>query len=1128
MDCQIRGKSDINEALATMCETEIMEGSNQVFCDQCKKNTDTVLRTAISELPNMLILSLKRFDLDYNTFETVKLNSRCAFGQTLNMKRYTLEGVEAMEQLAQISEETDAMDTGNDDSAMSHLPDEDYEYKLAGVLVHAGIAQGGHYYSFIKDRNPGSEEKWYRFDDEDVTPFDPASIEVECFGGKVKKETKWPNGQVHTVESEQFANALMVFYEKVKITEQPPLALSKDETKNDDTKDVVMTSGYDIFEPDVRKSNATHRWQSFLFDTEFQMFLKGLLGLCRMSSSNGARQVDVGVKSLAPGTAESNVQDSWRKYLIKMLVTFFFDVLLYSHDRPGLKDWIQTLEDIMLVDNDSALSFTRTLASKTRTVSGNWIRTYLLDCPDQVARRAGVRVFGQAIISSLSFPEEQRKLREWVVEWKNYLSRIEKNVGPLPCGFEAIDDSSSIGTILSMLNALIDAIPRTWKYSPELSMFIRNLSSTDHNNGGGIIREAIIESLIPARLLCIIIRQRAPSALRLAFPAATVSLEVAETQMRPEQMQSQQPMGMGGSPGLNNSEMNYQSTPPFDYISLFEALATLMGIHGAIAAPLIVEQDDQGRGRPRIVLSDACTQALRDIFEESCSPSAPGMGRREIEIYLQKTGAAESVPPQQIMDIMAKYPSTMTSDGNGSKGTSFLSLDGFLAYYRDTSQTSEARVSELAFSQWISKYFRPTLPPILNQVRHDLHTFGFRPDLSRRSAETRKIVREGNECPLSSIESVALDVSSYFIESTRGLGKLADLALTSFYLYVVAYGATEQLAEYIVAAATLRINSESLICGTLRGIYSAPSGWMGTETLNAAMLVLKVLASVPDEYQNERINVIMKCHERPTPHIGNSIGLVAAARGFYDVRSSHSFPHEFHYAYDRYVGILKELSTLQSVSQWMKENRVTWGWMERDLFEPIHQMGPGQARGDYSVRRDPDDTGVSLDHHQHSDSDGMPGIQDSEDDEDDESRYEEMDLYHDGPPQLVVQDAGSESVNGVYMKDGYFERAPKFSKLGEYNGSHAMYALFQCNVSNNTKHWYISVIPAKGQPGTNEDVDFYSAPVTTESLEMPPFTGWIKSSKGQDPPPIISYKESAIGDVEPTPTRAPLYGPESR
>jgi Ubiquitin carboxyl-terminal hydrolase len=93
----------------------------------------------------------------------------------------------------------------------THIQDEDYMYELKGVLVHAGIAQGGHYYSFIKERpndskssvsdnntanasstdattaNDGSSSttsaavaaaatgKWYRFDDEDVTVFDPGN-----------------------------------------------------------------------------------------------------------------------------------------------------------------------------------------------------------------------------------------------------------------------------------------------------------------------------------------------------------------------------------------------------------------------------------------------------------------------------------------------------------------------------------------------------------------------------------------------------------------------------------------------------------------------------------------------------------------------------------------------------------------------------------------------------------------------------------------------------------------------------------------------------------------------------------------------------------------------------------------
>lgn len=34
----------------------------------------------------------------------------------------------------------------------------DYLYNLAGILVHAGVAQGGHYYSYIRDRGKSAYE----------------------------------------------------------------------------------------------------------------------------------------------------------------------------------------------------------------------------------------------------------------------------------------------------------------------------------------------------------------------------------------------------------------------------------------------------------------------------------------------------------------------------------------------------------------------------------------------------------------------------------------------------------------------------------------------------------------------------------------------------------------------------------------------------------------------------------------------------------------------------------------------------------------------------------------------------------------------------------------------------------
>lgn len=63
--------------------------------------------------------------------------------------------------------------------------DEQYEYDLIGVTVHTGTADGGHYYSFIKDRTTGCRDKWFLFNDAEVKPFDPNQIAAECFGGEM-------------------------------------------------------------------------------------------------------------------------------------------------------------------------------------------------------------------------------------------------------------------------------------------------------------------------------------------------------------------------------------------------------------------------------------------------------------------------------------------------------------------------------------------------------------------------------------------------------------------------------------------------------------------------------------------------------------------------------------------------------------------------------------------------------------------------------------------------------------------------------------------------------------------------------------------------------------------------------
>ena len=388
--------------------------------------------------------------------------------------------------------------------------------------------------------------------------------------------------------------------------------------------------------------------------------------------------------------------------------------------------------------------------------------------------------------------------------------------------------------------------------------------------------------------------------------------------------------------------------------------------------------------------------------------------------------------------------------------------------------------------------------------------FGFRPDLSRRSPESRIIVVQGREQLRSPAESVADDYTNYFKDKPRNLGKFADYCLSSFALYSTAYSASESLAENMLAAATCGRDTDALIIDTLKAVYTAPSGWIGSETLNASIMVLKILASIPDERQSDRILFMMQCNERPSPHIDQGIGLMIASRAFYNARAAHTYQNELHYAFERYVTIFKELLGLHPIYSWMSENRSQWSFMEREILESHQHVQSSQTRTDYTIRRAVDHTGIPLDHHHHSDTDdNMPGMHDSEEDDDD-SHFDEMDTFHhDTPNRVTVENAGHPAVNGVYARDGYFERACKFSRVGEYNGKTNLFSIFQCNVSNNTKHWYISIVPPRNQPGTSSDIDFYSAPVTESCANLPPLDGWTKSNEGRDHPPILSFSSKS-------------------
>ncbi|KAL1901293.1 hypothetical protein Cpir12675_000526 [Ceratocystis pirilliformis] len=140
-------------------------------------------------MPNNLIFHLKRFDFNLRTLQRSKINDHFSFPKTIDMNPYTVAHLSSPER--------------------SLEPD---TFELVGVLVHSGTAESGHYYSYIKDRtSEPSTNKWFEFNDDLVTPWDPNQMESSTYGGL---ETRMPY-ENNSGPFEKSYSAYMLFYQRV-------------------------------------------------------------------------------------------------------------------------------------------------------------------------------------------------------------------------------------------------------------------------------------------------------------------------------------------------------------------------------------------------------------------------------------------------------------------------------------------------------------------------------------------------------------------------------------------------------------------------------------------------------------------------------------------------------------------------------------------------------------------------------------------------------------------------------------------------------------------------------------------------------------------------------------------------
>jgi uncharacterized UBP type Zn finger protein len=222
LSVEVKNNKTLYESLEKYVSGDMI---SDYYCETCEKKVDVIKTNCISALPNVLIVHLQRIIFNFDTYMNQKINSRLQFPRELNLYPYTEEALEKKrkteeekekeslsKELKPLSEEEEVISkreennyveggiekeekmTGNENNVNeeieNRLKDEEvnsdnYHYNLAGVIVHDGTADEGHYYSYINTIRcnpakrdpylnylPVSGEKWLEFNDSSVRSFE--------------------------------------------------------------------------------------------------------------------------------------------------------------------------------------------------------------------------------------------------------------------------------------------------------------------------------------------------------------------------------------------------------------------------------------------------------------------------------------------------------------------------------------------------------------------------------------------------------------------------------------------------------------------------------------------------------------------------------------------------------------------------------------------------------------------------------------------------------------------------------------------------------------------------------------------------------------------------------------------
>lgn len=364
----IRNHSSLQDSMEQYVKGELLEGADAYYCEKCANKVVTVKRLCVKKLPPVLGIQLKRFEYDFERVCAIKFNDYFEFPRCLDMEPYTVQG------LAKIEGEIIDCDL---DPSNEHVCT---RYRLSGIVVHSGQASGGHYYSYIKNRNPSGEVRWYKFDDGEVTECrmgEDEEMKVQCFGGDYMGEVFDPMLKRTTYRRQKrWWNAYMLFYTRQDVEESEALSKNVADLTISEKKDNHLKMPVAI-ENSIRKQNIKFLHHRSQFSIEYFQFIKKI-------AANNAH--------LIPRQNQIISSELEQQYLLSLKLVSNFLYYTGWHTKKNLRGAALEWGDLVCLHLRISPAIRTWFAHNILFYNQQRFCEYLLSCPINEVRSAFIKI----------------------------------------------------------------------------------------------------------------------------------------------------------------------------------------------------------------------------------------------------------------------------------------------------------------------------------------------------------------------------------------------------------------------------------------------------------------------------------------------------------------------------------------------------------------------------------------------------------------------------------------------------------------------------------------------------------------------------------------------------------------